>query len=216
MMKELLENYFGVHYGSTKSVSVESKICQGIFTFFDEKACDFCNVKDYSCDKVVLKCDSSDKKVETIRFEDFLNHYTNLKAIPSYSKCDLLMASDGKIVFCDMTCSSAKYIDPFNMKNGAPKIGKRNTARIQMENSITLLENVPEISEYIQKKPDKVALFASREKRKPVVDEDDSSVVEKMRSFKIDIDRLSGESMYADLSYGFEFVEVRYPDTYIW
>ena len=155
-MKDLLEAYFGKHYKSTKRVSVISQVDTGLLSFSDSKACTQC-VKwnpqmEKDCERVVLLCDSGDQMVETIELEAFIDQYANLKAISSGKKCDLLMSDDEKIVFCDMSCTQVKYIDPFKMKDGTEKIGKRNTVRIQIENSISLLNGVPELAEAISTK----------------------------------------------------------------
>lgn len=220
MMKGVLEDHFGKHYGSTKRAHVTCRICHGEFSFADAKACADCKIhtpgNEAVCDKVVWKCNSSETEVEVLRLEEFIDNFSRLKAIPSGRKCDLLLVSNDKIVFCEMTCCQAKFIEPFEMKDGTPKIGKRNMVRKQLENSITLLVGVPEIFDEIKSKSDKEALFAYREKRKSMDDEVDSLASERMHSFNVDISKTMGEPMYADMSNGFVLAEIRYPDTYIW
>lgn len=158
-MRELLESYFGQHYRSTKRVSVTCRKCCGRFDSADPKACLDCKEQtpegEEPCDKVVLKCFSSDKEVEKIELESFLDNYANLQAMPTKSRCDLLFVGEDKIVFCEMTCSLPKYIERFRMKDGTVQMGKRSIARKQLTGSISLLMNVPEIASEISTKSQK-------------------------------------------------------------
>ena len=220
MMKDLLEVYFGKHYRSTKRVSVISKVDSGLLSFSDSKACTQC-VKwnpqmENDCERVVLLCDSGNQMVETIELEAFIDQYANLKAISSGKKCDLLMSDDQKIVFCDMSCTQVKYIDPFKMKDGTEKIGKRNTVRIQIENSISLLNGVPELAEAISTKQSKIALFAYRVKPEKTRDAFDSGVSANMKVLGSLNRNLSKTPMYSSMSNGFLFTEIKHPDVYIW
>lgn len=218
MMKDLLETYFGKYYQSTKEASVTSRMLIGRFALSDPKACADCNrltpQVENSCDKIVLRCEAADQEIEIIELENFINNYANLKAIPSGKKCDLLFINDKKVVFCDMTCSQAKYIDPFRMSDGTEKIGKRNIVRRQIENSITLLNNVPEIEDALQTRTSKIALFAYREKPKVPKDDFDAKVSTKMKTLDIMHSSIAKIPMYSDMGNGFLFTEVRYPDIY--
>lgn len=219
-MKDLLEAYFGKHYKSTKRVSVISKVDSGLLSFSDSKACTQC-VKwnpqmENDCERVVLLCDSGNQMVETIELEAFIDQYANLKAISSGKKCDLLISDDQKIVFCDMSCTQVKYIDPFKMNDGTEKIGKRNTVRIQIENSISLLNGVPELAEAISTKQSKIALFAYRVKPEKTKDAFDSGVSANMKVLGSLNRNLSKTPMYSSMSNGFLFTEIKHPDVYIW
>lgn len=219
-MKDLLEAYFGKHYKSTKRVSAISKVDTGLLSFSDSKACTQC-VKwnpqmENDCERVVLLCDSGNQMVETIELEAFIDQYANLKAISSGKKCDLLMSDDQKIVFCDMSCTQVKYIDPFKMNDGTEKIGKRNTVRIQIENSISLLNGVPELAEAISTKQSKIALFAYRVKPEKTRDAFDSGVSANMKVLGSLNRNLSKTPMYSSMSNGFLFTEIKHPDVYIW
>ena len=219
-MKDLLEAYFGKHYKSTKRVSAISKVDTGLLSFSDSKACTQC-VKwnpqmENDCERVVLLCDSGNQMVETIELEAFIDQYANLKAISSGKKCDLLMSDDEKIVFCDMSCTQVKYIDPFKMNDGTEKIGKRNTVRIQIENSISLLNGVPELAEAISTKQSKIALFAYRVKPEKTRDAFDSGVSANMKVLGSLNRNLSKTPMYSSMSNGFLFTEIKHPDVYIW
>lgn len=220
MMKDLLEAYFGKYYRSTKRVSVISKVDSGLLSFSDSKACAQC-VKwnpqmEKDCERVVLLCDFGNHKVETIELEAFIDMYANLKAITSGKKCDILLSDDEKIVFCDMPCTQAKYIDRFTMADGTEKIGKRNTVRIQIENSISLLSGVPELAEAISTKQSKIALFAYRVKPEKTKEAFDSRVSASMKVLDSLKRNLSKTPMYSSMSNGFLFTEIQYPDVYIW
>ena len=168
------------------------------------------------CERVVLLCDSGNQMVETIELEAFIDQYANLKAISSGKKCDLLMSDDQKIVFCDMSCTQVKYIDPFKMNDGTEKIGKRNTVRIQIENSISLLNGVPELAEAISTKQSKIALFAYRVKPEKTRDAFDSGVSANMKVLGSLNRNLSKTPLYSSMSNGFLFTEIKHPDVYIW
>lgn len=220
-MKELLEQYFGKHYGSPKQALAESEIKNGIFALADMKACGDCKthvpeIEDL-CDKVVVIMDSNTKDVECIQLEWFIDNYTHLKAIKSGKKCDLMLVGEDKVVLCDMTCSKAKYINPFSRMDGTSKTGKRNTVRNQIANAILLLMDVPEIASEIDKRVQKIALFAYRVKDDPEgMDDIDDKARNHMRSFGKPTERLISEPMYADMGGGFVFTEIRYPDKFIW
>lgn len=218
MMKDLLETYFGKYYQSTKKASVTSQMLIGRFALSDPKACVDCNKHtpqvENGCDKIVLRCEAADQEIEVIGLEEFIDNYANLKAVPSGKKCDLLLINDKKVVFCDMTCSQAKYIDPFKMSDGTEKIGKRNIVRRQIENSITLLNNVPEIADAIQTRTSKIALFAYREKPEVQKDEFDTKVSTQMKTLDIMRSSIARISMYSNMGNGFLFTEVRYPNIY--
>lgn len=220
MMKDLLELYFGQHYQSTKQVLAEIEVKSGLFSFADPKACRDCKEftpgHEADCDKVVVKIDSQEHDIECIQLEQFIDNFHNLKAMPSEKKCDLLLVNENKIVLCDMTCSKAKYIDPSMMQDGTENTGKRNKVRKQIKNSIALLYNVPEIASEINKKSERIALFAYRVKEEVVKDDFDRKMMSGIRSFGIKQEKLSQEPMYSDMENGFVFTEVRYPDTFAW
>lgn len=215
-MKELLEQNFGKHYKSTKIVQVFSETKFGKFSFVDLRACSDCKIHKADCNHIVINVDSSDQVIEAIQLEAFLDNFTHLKSIQSGKKCDLMLVSEDKVVFCDMTCSMSKYINPYKMKDGQLKIGKRNTVKQQVANSITLLCDVPEINSEIIKKRNKIALFAYRIKDFDKCDIFDHKVGSNMTSFDIRYEVLSNEHMYSDISNGFLFTEIQYPEEYVW
>lgn len=220
MMKELLEIYFGKHYQSPKSALVISDIKKGVFSLSDPKACADCKKytpgKEVDCDRIVLCLNSDVHEVEVIQLEKFVDNYANLKAIPNGKKCDLLLVGNEKIVFCDMTCSKARYIDPYVMQDGTQKTGKRDTVKKQIANSISLLQNVPEIASEIDVKNQKIALFAYRTKDEMKSDAFDREVVSKMQLFGMTTDRHIKEPMFSDIGCGFLFTEIKYPEVYLW
>lgn len=217
-MKTLLETYFGSYYYSTKVASASSRIYTGKFSCRDEKACVSCSIKTpnqaKNCSDGVLSCDAGVEDVEVIEFEKFIDNYNHLKSIPLKSRCDLLMTSKEKIVFCDMTCSNPKYIDKYTRSDGSVHLGKRYDARIQIENSINLLMPIPEIGCAIKNKSDKIALFAYREKPTELKDGFDREVTLGIRALcKENKDK---DQMFSVMANGFLFTEVSYPDVYRW
>lgn len=217
-MKTLLESYFGRYYHSTKVAFANSRVYTGKFSCRDEKACATCSIKTpiqaKNCSDGVLICDAGQEDVDVIEFEKFIDNYNRLKSIPSKSRCDLLMTSKNKIVFCDMTCSNPKYIDTFTRSDGSVHMGKRYEARKQIENSIKLLMPIPEIGCVIKNKSDKIALFAYREKPTELKDAFDREVTSGIRALcKENKDK---DQMFSVMANGFLFTEVSYPDVYRW
>ncbi|MGM9694229.1 MAG: hypothetical protein ACI3YC_04400 [Alloprevotella sp.] len=202
-MKQLLETYLGKHFDSTKRVIAISEILKGTFLLSDSKACADCKVRtpehEAGCDKVVLKC-YSEREVGIVNLEEFLSHFSHLKKMPSGEKCDLLLFSESKIVFCEMTCSSSRYVDDFTKKDGTEKTGKRNVARKQLSNSIETLSAVPEIAAEIAQKKEKIALFAFREKTEPRKQSIDASIVENIRRFRAVEVKVRQKSMFTEIN----------------
>lgn len=217
MMKDLLENFFGIHYGSTKKVSVVFELETGYFKINDEKACRDCHERtpecETVCDHAVLKC-RSDKIVEVISIETFLDEFNGLKAMPSHSKCDIMLVCDDSIILCDLSCCNPKYFDEYTTSDGTKKLGKMITARHQIEDTITLLVNVPQIKTEILPKKNKIALFASRAKRKEDLSSFDEKVVTNMLAINKIENMISTYGMKAESIYGFVFTEVRYPNVF--
>ena len=217
-MKEVLEKFFGSFYGSTKTVKVISEQKTGVFERADDKACAGCarNTKSFfeGCDQKVLRCDAGEQDVEVIELELFVANYNGLKKLRPNYVCDLLMVGDDKVVFCDLACYNPKYLKSFVKSDGKPQKGKRQHAREQIENSIEKLTGVPEIADEILSKSKRIGLFAYRRKEKIVTDLVDSTALTGMRSL---IDRTKdADANIGKLGKGFQFIEVVYPETYIW
>lgn len=216
-MKELLENFFGPYYKSTKKVVVDSEHKIGRFGLYDAKACGDCRLKspefESDCNHTVLIC-HSDKSVEVISLEKFLEEYNNLKAMPSHSKCDIMIVCENSIVLCDLSCSNPKYIGMFNNSSGDEKLGKRITARHQIENTITLLMNVTQIADEILSKATKIALFAYREKSRGNLSEFDGKVASNMLAFNRIENKLSTSGLKSESVHGFVFSEIKYPEVF--
>ena len=217
-MKEVLERYFASWYHSPKVVAISGASYSSAFSRGDVKvACHICKTSPDTCDKVVLNCDTRGETVEVLDLESFLNSFNGLKALPSKRKCDLLLSNERKIVFCDMTCSQAKYIDSFLMSStNVEKIGKRMTALCQLRESLTVLHNVPEVAAEIDSKEEKVVLFAFRSKSTSDMTELDQQVAKSMASFNNMSSVLSEDNFSFDVPFGFVYSEVMYPDSYVW
>lgn len=216
-MKELLEQYFGAYYGSTRTnVYVDTDDKTGEFRLCDSKACNDCLNKtpkyENDCDHTVLKC-KSDDNIKVFWIEKFIDEFNNLRAMPTHSKCDIMMSNDNTIVFCDMSCSKPEYIDDFQ-SNGKNKLGKRNKAKNQIEDTIYLLMNVPEIASEINKKGHKIGLFAYREKHRDDLSDTDSKVFRNMNSFGSFIAKATSGNLSSPLSHGFQFTEINYPSIF--
>lgn len=220
MMKELLEGFFGQHFNSPKRACVDCENKIGTFVCSDIKACNKCMVwpadVDSECNRVIFKCDSADKVVEVIQLESFLANYSNLELVQNRKRCDLLLAGESKVAFCELSCINPLYLDRYYDEHGSPKTGKREKAKNQLRDSIGLLLSVPEISAEINLKSDRIALFAYRRKAVIHSDDLDRKVSNQIRSFGQRIEKSIREPMYSQMSNGFLFIEVPYPETYIW
>ena len=217
-MKEVLEKFFGSFYGSTKTVKVISEQKTGVFERADDKACAGCegNTKSFfeGCDQKVLRCDAGEQEVEVIELELFVANYNGLKKLTPKYVCDLLMVGDDEVVLCDLACYNPKYLKSFVKSDGTEQLGKRLTVWRQIDNSIEKLTDVPEIAGEILSKSKRIGLFAYRRKEKIVTDLVDSTALTGMRSL---IDRTKdADAIIGDLKEGFQFIEVVYPETYIW
>ena len=102
------------------------------------------------------------------------------------------------------------------MKDGTGKIGKRNTVKGQLRNSITVLTNVQEIAAEIDQKANRIALFAYREKPQIKADDFEKGILSQMQKFSTINNRLNEEPMFSDIGNGFIFTEIKYPNTYLW
>lgn len=217
-MKGVLEKFFGSFYGSPKSVKVISEQKTGVFEHADDKACAGCarNTKSFfeGCDQKVLRCDAGEQEVEVIELELFVANYNGLKKLRPNYVCDLLLVGDDKVVFCDLACYNPKYIDSFVKSDGTEQLGKRLAVWRQIDNSIEKLTGVPEIAGEILSKSKRIGLFAYRRKEKAVTDSVDSTALTGMRSL-IDPTKDAATNI-GKLGKGFQFIEVVYPETYIW
>lgn len=220
MMKEILEDFFGVHYNSTKQVTASCSIAKGVISLSDTVACADCTMNasenEGKCDKIVLQCNTQEHEIEVIKLEEFISQYQNLKSIQSKRTCDLLLVDNRKVAFCELTCSNPKYISSFSMRDGRTKLGKRHIAKEQISNSVALLTSVPQIAEEINMMDSKIGLFAYREKTIRLGDSFDIDSLSKMRDFGTGVEAKVKEPMFSDMGYGFVFTEVRFPDVYKW
>lgn len=217
-MKEVLEKFFGSFYGSPKSVKVISEQKTGVFERADDKACAGCEGSTKSffegCDQKVLRCDAGEQEVEVIELELFVANYNGLKKLTPKYVCDLLMVGDDEVVLCDLACYNPKYLKSFVKSDGTEQLGKRLTVWRQIGNSIEKLTDVPEIAGEILSKSKRIGLFAYRRKEKIVTDLVDRTALTGMRSL---IDRTKDAATnIGKLGKGFQFIEVVYPETYIW
>lgn len=113
-----------------------------------------------------------------------------------------------------MACYNPKYLKSFVKSDGTKQLGKRLTVWRQINNSIEKLTGVPEIADEILSKSKRIGLFAYRRKEKAVTDLIDRTVLTGMRSL---IDRTKdADANIGKLEKGFQFIEVVYPETYIW
>ena len=210
-MKDLLEQEFAKGYGLTRKVPVSVNVYGGSFSLCDDKACNSCDsTHNQNCDKIVLhvKCETP---IDVVDLEHFLDAFNDKI---SGKRCDLMMYDESKIVLCELTCSKSHLIVPHKRKDvWVP--GKREYAYGQIDNTIRTLCHVALVHEAIKKRK-KVALFAYREKDFPIVDDFIGKIVQPMKDFNPLEASIAAMNLSTDMSEGFSFVQVRYPDAYLW
>lgn len=172
MIETILRDYYARGRGFDVSrVQLGIRQMTGLFALSDSKACQACHrlparQDRTECNEEVLKVNSSDTIVDVVNFEEFLSQF---EKVPTSVRCDFLIADHGmsnrKIIFCDLTCSEAKYVeDNSSIRNG----NKRAKAFQQMKRSIeTLMDetnsNHSLIAVNLLTYAEKVCLFAWRD-----------------------------------------------------
>ena len=210
-MKDLLFNYFLIrHHTSKGSVSVNEKYISGAVSLKDDIACRSCiPFFANSCEQEVLNFYSKDTVV-LINIEEYLN---NLKI--TGRRCDYLLYDENKIMLADLTCSMEEYLHPHLML-GEMQQGKRLTARQQIEHTLALLIEVPEIEEYINSKSIKIGLLAYRIKDEDLFAGIPKQMQDLLATWLAMENDLEMRKLRFPMSHGFSFEMVKYPNVYQW
>ena len=221
MITDLLQQRFPSEYGlPADNIVVSAQTCSGYYVLSDDKACGQCRdsrPERRCCNGENLRIEFDENNIVLVDFENYISQYEHTAAEIS-ERCDYLFVDDEchtKIAFCDLTCSDMKYVVP---NKGLYKLGKRAKAVAQMTNSLECLLNVPLLDHYMLTFPVKVCLFGWRDYASEKMETDggnvERSIAEFMRTPSSMARLLQWEVPV--IGHGFEFVQVKYPDVYVW
>lgn len=229
MIRQILQNNYPDLYGIPKE-NIHVDVCQynGIVKLCDEKACEECqkNRPERSeCNKITLIVDASIAPVDIINFESYAKQFDGTAAALK-DRCDYLLvdatAAHDKIAFCDLTCSEEKYVTP---NKGKYPLGKRAKAVKQMKSSLESLLRNDFLAQNLLTFPRKICLFGWRDYDGLPVEINSSSrtPLNSMRTFMTTPSAKSGRlstdvrfKFANSIGHDFTFVQVKYPQVYLW
>ena len=184
----------------------------GAFSLSDEKACSVCPLKS-TCDQAMLLFDTK-TPLNVLDFERFIKQFDDTPAAIK-ERCDYLVYDEmeykSRIAFCELTCSSEKYVEA---NDGSYPEGKRARAYRQIESTIeSLLRNLL-LTVEIMTYPSRLGIFGWRERIPTPTDQ----AMTAMEDF---ITTPSSEekvllSLLTVMNHRFSFVQVRYPGVFGW
>lgn len=210
MKNLLLNNFLILHHKSVGSIPINEKFISGAVSLHDDIACRSCiPFFANSCEQEVLNLYSQDAVV-LINIEEYLD---NLKT--TGRRCDYLLYDENKIMLADLTCSMEEYLHPHLML-GVMQQGKRLTARQQIEHTLELLAEEPEIVEYIDNKSSKIGLLAYRIKDEDLFADIPKQLQELMTAWLAMENDLEMRKLRFPMSHGFSFEMIKYPNVYQW
>lgn len=187
------------------------------FQLADEKACQACPNSLQCQPKTVLCVDNRAACIKVMPFEEFIDSL--YKQANSPSKCDVLMTdmqTQNCIVFCEMTCSQEKYVEPYRNKPG-----KRAKALQQMIKAVQFLDHYSqEAHNYLENAAHKICLFAWRD---PAVPEQPAlpnrrSPQQNMLAFNTTPSNMA-KSLSATITiddFKFLYIQNKYPHPFSW
>ena len=208
------EELYKIYYKVIKDVTIDkSRIAPGISSFYDSKACSECEEQERRvCEaKEVLKINHN-RQIFKVELEKFFNQFNGLTLSSLKDKCDLMLygQDNDHLVFCELTCTQSKYIEPYNNTKGHHE-GKRAKAYKQLKSSISKLAAVPLIASRMNKYNHRTALFAVRQKED--TKQEDSLELSNIRRFTALTNSIQQDAK-SDIGNGFTFEIVKYPNIY--
>lgn len=226
MIVQLLQEYLPNNYGADIAhVSVPVSVKIGAFVLSDRRACVDCHLQPTridrsNCDEGILKIESNGQEVTVVNFEEYISQFDGTSA-NIRKRCDYLLFDDTenhrKIVFCDLTCSDNKWVEP---NIGKYSEGKRAKAKKQMVASVETLLNVPLLDHAILTFAEKVCLFGWREYGVPEVPvtTERHNAIRNMQVFMTTPSSMARQlrQEIEILEHGFSFIQQRYPNIYNW
>jgi hypothetical protein len=163
-MKNLLERDFIAHYGLAARVTVN--VVSTTNTNFDLK--DDAVLIYSSGTGTAEYSNPSYKEVNVISYETFF------KSLPqtfqnNRKNCDLIVYTSDKQYFLlnELTDTNPQYVPDFTLADGTPRIGKRNTAILQLEQTLQCISDVPEIDDFIKRYTIKHCCFFNKQTHAP-------------------------------------------------
>lgn len=185
----------------------------GDFALSDKIACYNCKIARGCIKEVGLF--HTDKVSDVIEYEDFLN---NIRKLPvNVPRCDKIIETplDDTILMCELTCCEEPYLSE-HLRDGAIVPGKITKARRQLQDTITLLCDMPEIATKILMHNNRVSILAIRLK---------NGITQGRRGYSNQAQAAMGEFLRptlaianlrrsGDLPYGFDYVQLVYPTVF--
>lgn len=210
-MKILLEKYFSLHHDKVTH-QVNSREINGDCYFYDNFSCQQCIpfFKRYCKHETFLLHTNS--IVNAIEIEQFLNSFINLH---NCERCDILLTDNHKIALIDMYCGMSEYLYDHTIE-GKQAIGKKTKARRQIESTIKLLCEIPEINDALNNMTEKIGIFAYRAKDDELFANVPKIVSNSMDKFLIIGNQQAKRQLAAQMSNGFKYIMHHYPDRYQW
>lgn len=221
LIRHLLTNTYPQERGYIPSVplSYPEIIHTNNFVLTDKKSCKPAKDKHMpkcdTCKEDVLYVDTN-TPVHVLEFETFVKQFDKTKAEFKGNRCDVLLydINEGiecpRIVFCELTCSNALYVEPKGNLDG-----KRARAYQQIKNSIENLLDVFLLGETILNYPSKVGLFGWREEQYSNMSDE---AVSNMTLFSItpsEESPLLYNNVYV-MGHNFTFIQIKHPTHFEW
>lgn len=198
MLKEIFEAHFYCTFpkkhGTVLMIDEWSK--KGDFTLVDAKACKEC--------KFVCSDDSTNREQLKVCGEQDV-HIVSMDQVFSYVDekvgeiSDYLLEGTDSLALVEMTCSTTDYVK-----------GKRQKARGQLYNTLSLLFTNSVVRNHIETKNAKYVVFSWKE---TFPDDSEMDSVEKsMKGMVLMTDETYSPYNESKFDFGFKLREIRYPD----
>lgn len=205
-MKDLLYNYYGIAYNSLVKHDVTSVECGEIkFEIKDKEDQIVCK----KGNGISVFSNPRKKKITIIDFEDYINKWRGQAG--QGKRCDFILYDDvDYVVLNELTTCQERFLDN-HYRDGREVTGKRSHAICQIQESINKLCHVPEIDDYINKKPNKVGLFSYKIKEDANVANEVNNTMAQFRSVNRIYENVSSSNVFTK---GFVFEQRIYPEAF--
>lgn len=223
MITRLQDDYIR-HFGLTgTNYQVPNTVLNGHCILFDPNSCDPCiSINRQQCDNASFKqifILETHKNVTCVNIEAFLNQFTGTRA-GLRRRCDMMLYDAATICFLEMYCGKEKYVFPYDTTHTDGSVehnkGKLASARQQISSTIDKLCEVPSIENTIKTYQKKEGIFGYRRKNAS----GDKSTLETREESNMSIfvktSEVSSDDLHSNLTHGFIFKTVMYPEVYVW
>lgn len=223
MITHLQDDYIH-HFGLTgTNYQVLHSVLNGHLSLYDPNSCDPCiSSNKQQCDNASFRqifILETNENVTCVNIEAFLNQFSGKKA-GVRRKCDMLLYGGNKISFLEMFCGEEKFLYPHitthKDESVDQKIGKLATVRQQITSTIDKLCEVPSIEEAIQSFQKKEGIFGYRRKNANSFNPQQETPEESNMSIFVKTAEVSSDDLHSNLTHGFIFKTVMYPEVYVW